>query len=83
MSEMILLGAGASKDAGVPGAFAMTDKILTNLRANQRFERQAHALSYIVGGLLFEAGKNNVNPLTPAINCARHEFMIKISEKTR
>lgn len=68
MSEMLLLGAGASIEAEVPGAFAMTEKIVANLRANPRFEKQAHALSYVVGGLLFEAGKNNVNPLAPAIN---------------
>jgi SIR2-like domain len=66
--EMLFLGAGASVEAEVPGAFAMTEKIVANLRSDPRFEKQAHALSYVVGGLLFEAGKNNVNPLAPAIN---------------
>lgn len=68
MNEMILLGAGASVEAHVPTAFTMTEKIVSNLRSNPRFEKQSHALSYVVGGLLFEAGKNNVNPLEPAIN---------------
>lgn len=68
MSEMLLFGAGASIEAEVPGAYAMTDRILSNLRADARFEKQAHALSYVVGGLLLEAGKNNINPLAPAIN---------------
>jgi hypothetical protein len=68
MSEMLLLGAGASVEAEVPGAFAMTEKIVGSLRSNPRFEKQAHALSFVVGGLLFEAGKNNINPLKPAIN---------------
>ena len=68
MNEMILLGAGASIEAGVPGAFTMTQKIVANLRANPLFTKQAHVLSYVVGGLLFEAGKNNFNPLEPAIN---------------
>jgi len=68
VSEMLLLGAGASIEAEVPGAYAMTERILTNLRANSRFEKQSHALSYVVGGLLLEAGKNNINPLAPAIN---------------
>jgi hypothetical protein len=31
-------------------------------------EKQVHALSNVVGGLLLEAGKNNVNPLAPTIN---------------
>lgn len=68
MSEMLLLGAGASIEAEVPGAYAMTERILSNLRTNELFEKQAHALSYVVGGLLLEAGKNNINPLAPAIN---------------
>jgi hypothetical protein len=68
MSEMLFLGAGASVDAEVPGAFAMTEKIVANLRSNPLFQKQAHALSYVVGGLLFEAGKNNVNPFKSAIN---------------
>ena len=68
MSEMILLGAGASACAGVPGAFEMSSRMLSLLRANVRFQMHAHALSFVAGGLLFEAGRNNANPLEPAIN---------------
>lgn len=64
----MLLGAGASIEAGVPGAFAMTEKISSSLRTNERFGKQAHVLSYVVGGLLFEVGRNNIDPLAPAIN---------------
>ena len=65
---MFLFGAGASIESKVPGAYAMTERILTSLRSNMRFAKHAHALSYVVGGLLLEAGKNNVNPLAPTIN---------------
>jgi NAD-dependent SIR2 family protein deacetylase len=68
LKEVLFLGAGASVEAGVPGAFAMTDKILANLRSKARFGKHAHALSFVVGGLLFEAGKKNSNPLQPAVN---------------
>jgi hypothetical protein len=40
VSEILLFGAGASIEAEVPGAYAMTERILTNLRANARFEKQ-------------------------------------------
>ncbi len=68
MSEMLLLGAGASVDAGVPGAYDMTARILENLRKYPRFRKYAHALCYVIGGLLFEKSKENINPLAPAIN---------------
>lgn len=46
----------------------MTSEIVSNLRSKPQHRKYAHALSYVVGGLLFEAGKNDVNPLKPAIN---------------
>lgn len=68
MREMLLLGAGASIEADVPGSFKMTKAILANLRANLLYKKQAHVLSFVVGGLLFEAGKNDLNPLEHEIN---------------
>lgn len=68
MSEILLLGAGASLKAGVPDALGMTRRILSDLRAQSTCAKQAHALSFVVGALLFEAGKNNENPLEPTIH---------------
>ncbi len=68
MSEMLLLGAGASIDAGVPGAYAMTQEIAKRLRKDPFLNKHAHVISFVIGGLLFEAGKNNLDPLTVGVN---------------
>jgi len=68
MSEMLLLGAGASIDAGVPGAYAMTQAISKRFRADFSLKKHAHVISFVIGGLLFEAGKNNQDPLSAGVN---------------
>lgn len=68
MSEMLLLGAGASVEAGVPGAFDMTKKIISQLRADGDHPKVAHLLSFVAGGLLFEAGKGNRDPFSSGVN---------------
>ena len=68
MSEMILLGAGASIEAGVPGAYDMTKEIAKRFRENPLLKKHAHVISFVIGGLLFEAGKNNQDPLTAGVN---------------
>jgi hypothetical protein len=68
MSEMLLLGAGASVEAGVPGAYAMSTEIVKRLRDKPQFRREAHLLSFIAGGLLQKAGRDNSNPFTAGVN---------------
>lgn len=68
MTNSLLLGAGASVESGIPDAIGMTRRLLTLLRANPDLTKEAHALSFVVGGLLFDAGKRDQNPLDPAIN---------------
>jgi hypothetical protein len=62
MPEILLLGAGASIEARVPGAYDMTREIVERLRANPLFQKEAHLLSFIAGGLLLEAGKAIATP---------------------
>jgi hypothetical protein len=57
---MLLLGAGASKEAGVPLAREMTKEILDSLSWN---EHSSHVLRFVLGGLQFQAGVNGANPL--------------------
>ena len=65
MSEMLLLGAGASIEAGIPGAYKMTQEIAHALESNAqehlllREDKKArtlitHTLNFVIGGLLFE-----------------------------
>ncbi len=68
MSEMLLLGAGASVEANVPGAYKMTEKIAERFRADPTRKRHAHVISFVIGGLLFEAGKKGLDPLSAGVN---------------
>lgn len=69
MSEMLLLGAGASIEANVPGTYKMTEKIVEKFASDFHLRRRyAHALNFVVGGLLFEQGKLGNNPLTSGVN---------------
>ena len=68
MDEMILLGAGASVDAGVPHAYGMTESIVKQFRNDPSLEKYGHVVSFVIGGLLFEAGKNNEDPLNCGVN---------------
>lgn len=70
MSEMLLLGAGASVEAGVLSAYKMTEEILKrfNDRQNYALRDYTKVLNFVIGGLLFDAGKRNNNPLTNGVN---------------
>src|SRR5208282_1598744 len=61
---MILLGAGASKEAGVPATYEMTEKLLELIGRNSvgQNEQHNHVLRFVVGGLLMRRGKNGENP---------------------
>lgn len=68
MREMFLLGAGASIEAGVPGAYDMTRKIVDQFTADRYYKKHAHLLSFVVGGLLFQSGIDGQNPLSAGVN---------------
>lgn len=62
MKEMFLLGAGASIEAGVPGAFKMTSSLLEAFETGSYFARHNRILRFVVGGLLFQRGVIGENP---------------------
>lgn len=68
MSEMLLLGAGASVSADVPGAYDMTNRMLALFQRDPRFRVHSRVLSFVIGGLLFQMGKRGENPLTGGVN---------------
>ena len=65
---MVLLGAGASVEAGVPHSYDMTGKIAERFRQDPRLQRHAHVISFVVGGLLFQQGIKGGDPLTSGVN---------------
>jgi hypothetical protein len=68
MSEMLLLGAGASMEADVPDTYGMTSKIADLLRQDPRLERHAHVIAFVIGGLLFQQGIKGEDPLEASVN---------------
>jgi len=68
MSEMLLLGAGASVEANVPDTYGMTSKIADLFRKNPGRERHAHVVSFVIGGLLFQQGIRGQDPLQEGVN---------------
>ena len=68
MRETILLGAGASVEAGIPGAFDMTRKIVDIFRDSPDHTIHSRVLSFVIGGLLFKRGMEGENPLTSGVN---------------
>ena len=61
MKKIILLGAGASVDAGIPTAIGMTREMVAQFKLN-KIEKESNALNFVVGGLLFKTGIKNEDP---------------------
>jgi hypothetical protein len=71
LNELILLGAGASVEADIPGAYRMTEVILEKFKDYSRsinsniFERVAN---FVIGGLLFQKSVKGQNPLEAKVD---------------
>jgi hypothetical protein len=61
MKTMFLLGAGASIKAGVPDAYDMTEKLLSQFSSNGD-KKYYQVLSFIIGGLIFQKSKAGKSP---------------------
>jgi hypothetical protein len=61
MTELLLLGAGASKDAGLPDAFELTDRVLTRI-AERSDKVTLDVLNFVVGGFAFPRGDHGRSP---------------------
>src|SRR5436309_2636336 len=75
MNEVVLLGAGASKEAGVPTAIEMTRSMLElaggsvdDWNPASAEHRILRLLRFVVGGLVFQQGISGADPLTTGIN---------------
>ena len=62
MKELILLGAGASIEAGIPGAYEMTEKMLEAFSKDFQYSQLYKVLKFVVGGLFFQQGTKGNNP---------------------
>ena len=64
MTELFLLGAGASVEAGVPDAYKMTKEMLKSISEDQLFRHRRidKVLQFVAGGLLLRQGIRGENP---------------------
>jgi hypothetical protein len=68
VKEMLLLGAGASVEAGVPDSYDMTKRISEHFHQDVLLRKQAHVISFVIGGLLFQHGVRGNDPLAEGVN---------------
>lgn len=68
MKEMILLGAGASVEAGVPDSYSMSEKILGAFEERYTHAKHPKVISFVLGGLLFQNSIRGLNPLKNGVN---------------
>lgn len=84
INEMLLLGAGASVDAGIPDANGMAKEIIKKFNADTRFEKEAEILNFVNERLIEAARKRSSNP---AIDCVDVEELynaiLLLSERER
>jgi len=62
MKEMVLLGAGASVEAGIPAAFDMTRRMVELFGADPSLRGYSRVLRFAVGGLLYQQGIKGYDP---------------------
>lgn len=67
-NEIILLGAGASKEANIPDSCQMTKAIIEKFNEIPKHKQYERIANYVIGGLLFEEGKRGKNPQDCNIN---------------
>jgi hypothetical protein len=67
MTDMFLLGAGASFEAKVPVAFEMTRRMLNTIESDINYLSVTRMLRFILGGLMFQKGINGEDP-TSGVN---------------
>jgi SIR2-like domain len=62
---VLLLGAGASQDAGLPTSRALTERVLETFKGADQYQK---LLRYVVGGLQFQRAILGDNPLTTTVD---------------
>src|SRR4051812_3365577 len=61
-NPVVLLGAGASEEAGVPLTFEMTEKLVYRLNAQGGWGQSAQALNFVCGALVAYDAAQGGNP---------------------
>jgi hypothetical protein len=67
MTDILLFGAGASKDAGLPDTYELTARVLEAVHDANSYP-DAETLSFVAGSLLQDAGVQGFNPISERID---------------
>ena len=59
---VVLLGAGASKEAGVPTTFEMTEQLVARLAESQPYSQSTQAINFICGALMAYDAAGGASP---------------------
>lgn len=62
MTEMVLLGAGASREAGIPTATEMTKKIYSLFEQESKHNLYTRIIKFVIGALLFQGTCEGKSP---------------------
>src|SRR5688572_3162032 len=63
-SPVVLLGAGASVDSGLPTAFGLTERVYDVLESNPRAGKEAKLFGFIVAKLILRQARKSLSPFT-------------------
>lgn len=81
-AETLLLGAGASKEAGIPDAKEMAKEIIKKFNADSRLEKEAKVLSFLNEQLIAAARKRSGNPAIDSVDIEElYNAVLLLSER--
>lgn len=79
MSNLLIFGAGASKDAGLPDAFELTTLAVESIQRSDT--RASEVLNFVSGALLFHASIKGANPLATRIDAESLYRALEVLER--
>ncbi|HXQ72760.1 MAG TPA: hypothetical protein VN844_19840, partial [Pyrinomonadaceae bacterium] len=83
-AEMLLLGAGASKEAGIPDAKEMAKEMIKKFNADSRLEKEAQVLNFLNEQLIAAARKRSSNPALDCVDIEElYNAILLLSEREK
>ena len=83
-TEMLLLGAGASKEAGIPDAKGMAEEFIKKFNSDSRFEKEAEVLNFVNAQLIADARKRSADPKIDCVDVEElYNAILLLSERDK
>lgn len=82
--EMLLLGAGASKEAGIPDAKEMAREIIKKFNTDSRLEKEAEVLNFLNEQLIEAARRRTSDPTIDCVDIEElYNAILLLSEREK